>query len=50
MVYGSLKVIPVDTETYATFVVRTFCMKFQVSIIKLHCTLGNILQNSMKST
>ena len=36
MVYGNLKVIPVDTETYATFVIRTFCMKFQVSVIKVN--------------
>ena len=32
VVYGNLTVIYVDTETYGAFVVRTFYLKFQVSI------------------
>ena len=49
MVCGNLKVIPVDSEEYATFIIRTFCMNLQVSIIQHNGLgeLGYILLNSM---
>ena len=41
VVYGNLQVIYVDTETYGDFDIRTFYMKYGVSIFNLDGQCSN---------
>ena len=41
VVYGNFKVIYVETETYRDFVIRTFYMKYGVSLFNLDSQSSN---------